>query len=110
MRKHNKGFIVNFSSIGGLCAFPALGFYNATKFAVEGLSEALAKEVAPLGIKVLLVAPSGVRIDWAGRAAAESAREIADYAATAGATRRERSEEHTSELQSLRHLVCRLLL
>jgi NAD(P)-dependent dehydrogenase (short-subunit alcohol dehydrogenase family) len=89
MRRQRSGHIVNFSSIGGLCAYPALGFYNATKFAVEGLSEALAKEVAPLGIKVLLVEPSGFRTDWAGRSAAESAREIADYAATAGATRRE---------------------
>ena len=89
LRRQRSGHIVNFSSIGGLCAYPALGFYNATKFAVEGLSEALAKEVAPLGIKVLLVEPSGFRTDWAGRSAAESAREIADYAATAGATRRE---------------------
>ena len=88
MRRQRSGHIVNFSSIGGLCAYPALGFYNATKFAVEGLSEALAKEAAPLGIKVLLVEPSGFRTDWAGRSAAESAREIADYAATAGATRR----------------------
>jgi len=88
MRRQRSGHIVNFSSIGGLCAYPALGFYNATKFAVEGLSEALGKEVAPLGIKVLLVEPSGFRTDWAGRSAAESAREIADYAATAGANRR----------------------
>ena len=88
MRRQRSGHIVNFSSIGGLCAYPALGFYNATKFAVEGLSEALGKEVAPLGIKVLLVEPSGFRTDWAGRSAAESAREIPDYAATAGANRR----------------------
>jgi NAD(P)-dependent dehydrogenase (short-subunit alcohol dehydrogenase family) len=88
LRRQRSGHIVNFSSIGGLVAYPALGFYNATKFAVEGLSEALAKEVAPLGIKVLLVEPSGFRTDWAGRSAAESAHEIADYASTAGATRR----------------------
>ena len=88
LRRQRSGHIVNFSSIGGLCAYPALGFYNATKFAVEGLSEALAKEVAPLGIKVLLVEPSGFRTDWAGRSAAESAREISDYAETAGANRR----------------------
>ena len=88
LRRQRSGHIVNFSSIGGLCAYPALGFYNATKFAVEGLSEALAKEVAPLGIKVLLVEPSGFRTDWAGRSAAESAREISDYAATAGSNRR----------------------
>jgi NAD(P)-dependent dehydrogenase (short-subunit alcohol dehydrogenase family) len=88
MRKQRKGFIVNFSSIGGLCSFPALGFYNATKFAVEGLSEALWQEVEPLGIKVMLVEPSGFRTDWAGRSANESKQLIADYAATAGVWRR----------------------
>lgn len=87
MRKLRKGFIVNFSSIGGLCSFPALGFYNATKFAVEGLSEALWQEVEPLGIKVMLVEPSGFRTDWAGRSANESKELIVDYAATAGAWR-----------------------
>jgi NAD(P)-dependent dehydrogenase (short-subunit alcohol dehydrogenase family) len=88
MRKQRKGFIVNFSSIGGLCSFPALGFYNATKFAVEGLSEALWQEVEPLGIKVMLVEPSGFRTDWAGRSANESKHLIVDYAVTAGAWRR----------------------
>ena len=87
MRKRRKGFIVNFSSIGGLRAFPALGYYNATKFAVEGLSEALWQEVEPLGIKVMLVEPSGFRTDWAGRSANESKRLIADYTETAGAVR-----------------------
>lgn len=87
MRKRRKGFIVNLSSIGGLCSFPAVGYYNATKFAVEGLSEALWQEVEPLGIKVMLVEPSGFRTDWAGRSANESKRQIDDYAATAGARR-----------------------
>jgi NADP-dependent 3-hydroxy acid dehydrogenase YdfG len=85
MRKRRKGFIVNFSSIGGLRSFPSVGYYNATKFAVEGLSEALWQEVEPLGIKVMLVEPSGFRTDWAGRSADESKRQIADYADTAGA-------------------------
>jgi NAD(P)-dependent dehydrogenase (short-subunit alcohol dehydrogenase family) len=89
MRKRRKGFIVNFSSIGGLRSFPAVGYYNATKFAVEGLSEALWQEVEPLGIKVMLVEPSGFRTDWAGRSANESRRQIDDYAATAGAWRRQ---------------------
>jgi len=88
MRKRHEGFIVNFSSIGGLRSFPALGYYNATKFAVEGLSEALWQEVEPLGIKVMLVEPSGFRTDWAGRSASESKRQIVDYAATAGAWRK----------------------
>ena len=89
MRKRRRGFIVNFSSIGGLRSFPSVGYYNATKFAVEGLSEALWQEVEPLGIKVMLVEPSGFRTDWAGRSANESNRQIADYAATAGAWRKQ---------------------
>lgn len=84
MRERRKGMIVNMSSIGGLRGFPALGFYNATKFAVEGLSEALAQEVEPMGIKVLLVEPSGFQTDWAGRSANETKNPIADYATTAG--------------------------
>lgn len=87
MRHLRKGSIVNFSSIGGLVSFPATGYYHATKFAVEGLSEALWQEVEPLGIKVMLVEPSGFRTDWAGRSANESKRQIDDYAATAGARR-----------------------
>ena len=83
MRKRRNGFIVNLSSIGGLRSFPALGYYNSTKFAVEGLSEALWQEVEPLGIKVMLVEPSGFRTDWAGRSANETQHQIADYADTA---------------------------
>jgi len=83
MRKRRKGYIVNLSSIGGLRSFPALGYYNSTKFAVEGLSEALWQEVEPLGIKVMLVEPSGFRTDWAGRSANETEHQIADYADTA---------------------------
>jgi NAD(P)-dependent dehydrogenase (short-subunit alcohol dehydrogenase family) len=88
MRARRRGHVVNISSIGGLRAFPAVGFYNATKFAVVGLSEALAQEVAPLGIRVTIVEPSGFRTDWAGRSADEAPAEIADYAETAGANRR----------------------
>jgi len=83
MRKRRKGFIVNLSSIGGLRSFPALGYYNSTKFAVEGMSEALWQEVEPLGIKVMLVEPSGFRTDWAGRSANETKHPIEDYAGTA---------------------------
>ena len=75
--------MVNISSVGGIAAFPSLSFYNATKFAVEGLSEALSQEVAPLGIKVLLVEPGPFRTDWAGRSANEAAHGIADYKETA---------------------------
>ena len=87
MRARRSGHVVNISSIGGLRAFPAVGYYNATKFAVEGYSEALALEVKPLGIHVTIVEPSGFRTDWAGRSANEAPQTIADYAETAGKNR-----------------------
>jgi NAD(P)-dependent dehydrogenase (short-subunit alcohol dehydrogenase family) len=89
MRKHRRGHIINISSICGLAPFASLGYYCGAKFAVEGLSECLAIEVGPLGIKVTLVEPSAFRTDWAGRSANEVSVEIPDYAATAGALRRQ---------------------
>src|SRR6202012_4881488 len=83
MRKQRSGHIVNIASIGGLVGFPAVGYYNATKFAVDGFSDALSKETAPLGIKVTVVCPSGFRTDWAGRSANNSKIVIDDYKATA---------------------------
>jgi short-subunit dehydrogenase len=85
MRKRRSGTIVNISSVGGIIAFPALSFYNASKFAVEALSEALSQEVAPLGLKVLLVEPGPFRTDWAGRSANEAPHTISDYDETSKA-------------------------
>jgi NAD(P)-dependent dehydrogenase (short-subunit alcohol dehydrogenase family) len=87
MRQRRRGCIVNLSSLAGLRGMPALGQYNATKFAVEGLSQALQQEVEPLGIRVMVVEPSGFRTDWAGRSAHESQHQIDDYMATAGNVR-----------------------
>ncbi|MCC8425575.1 oxidoreductase [Mucilaginibacter sp. UR6-11] len=87
MRARRSGHIVNIASIGGLVGFPGVGFYNATKFAVDGYSEALAKETAPLGIKVTVVNPSGFRTDWAGRSANNSKIVIDDYKDTAEANK-----------------------
>jgi NAD(P)-dependent dehydrogenase (short-subunit alcohol dehydrogenase family) len=87
MRKRGRGHIVNISSMGGLVGFPGVGYYNATKFAVEGMSEALAKETAPLGIKVTIVEPGPFRTDWAGRSLKTPRQAIADYAQSAGARR-----------------------
>ncbi|MHC6226331.1 oxidoreductase [Pseudomonas sp. X10] len=84
MRARRSGQIVNISSVGGIAAFPALSFYNASKFAVEAISESLSQEVAPLGIKVLVVEPGPFRTDWAGRSANEAPHSIADYHGTAG--------------------------
>jgi len=87
MRAQGAGAIVNLSSMGGVIGFPGIGYYNATKFAVEGLSEAMAKELAPLGIKVVIVEPGPFRTDWAGRSLKVPKRGIAAYADTAIARR-----------------------
>jgi NAD(P)-dependent dehydrogenase (short-subunit alcohol dehydrogenase family) len=87
MRKRRAGTIVNISSIGGYVGFPGVGYYNATKFAVEGLTEALAKECEPLGIRAIIVEPGPFRTDWAGRSLKAPKIAIADYTATAGVRR-----------------------
>jgi NAD(P)-dependent dehydrogenase (short-subunit alcohol dehydrogenase family) len=87
MRAQKSGAIVNISSQGGFIGFPGTGYYNATKFAVEGLSEALAKEVAPFGIRVLIVEPGPFRTDWGGRSLKTPQRSIDAYADTAIARR-----------------------
>jgi NAD(P)-dependent dehydrogenase (short-subunit alcohol dehydrogenase family) len=87
MRARARGHIINISSIGGLVANPASGYYCATKFAVEGLSEALAKEVAPLGIRVTIIEPGPFRTDFQGRSMHPVKRTIDAYAGTAGARR-----------------------
>ena len=84
LRKQRSGHIINLSSIGGLVASPGIGFYNATKFAVEGLSEALAAELAPLGIHVTIVEPGPFRTDFLGRSGVVAKDRIADYDGTAG--------------------------
>jgi NAD(P)-dependent dehydrogenase (short-subunit alcohol dehydrogenase family) len=91
MRARRRGHIVNISSVAGRMAQPGSGYYAATKFAVGGLSDALRKEVAPLGIRVTVVEPGGFRTDFAGRSLKQSRRTIDDYASTAGARRKENS-------------------
>ena len=87
MRAQRSGHIINIASIAGLVGYPAVGYSNATKFAVDGFSESLSKEVAPLGIKVTIISLSGFRTDWAGRSANTSKIVIDDYAATAGSNK-----------------------
>lgn len=87
MRARRAGRIVNVSSFGGLAAFAATGYYHATKFALEGLSESLAAEVAPLGIAVTIVEPGGLRTQWAGASMRQSPVRLDDYEQTAGKRR-----------------------
>ena len=89
MRNRGAGTIVNISSIAGRVSQPGSGYYSATKFALEGASDALAKEVGPLGIRVIVVEPGGFRTDFAGRSLTQSAQPIGDYADTAGKRRKE---------------------
>ena len=87
MRARRSGCIVNISSIGGLASFPGTGYYHATKYAVEGLSDSLAQELAPLGVRVIIVEPGPFRTNWAGGSLKKSVTRIADYDATAGSRR-----------------------
>ena len=79
MRRRKRGHIINITSVGGYLALPGLSAYHGTKFALEGISESLAHEVAGLGIKVTAVAPGAFRTDWAGRSMVRAERSIADY-------------------------------
>lgn len=87
MRNEKNGHIVQISSHGGIKAFAGFGTYNASKFALEGFSEALAQEVEPLGIKVLIVEPGPFRTNFAGSGLGEAKKVIDDYSDTAGAFR-----------------------
>jgi NAD(P)-dependent dehydrogenase (short-subunit alcohol dehydrogenase family) len=87
MRKQHAGHIVNITSVGGLIGNPGSGYYGASKFAVEGLSEALGAETAELGIKVIAVEPGPFRTDWAGRSLKQTKTPIDAYDTIAGQRR-----------------------
>ena len=85
MRARRRGHVLNVTSVAGFMGFPGSAYYAASKHAVEGWSDALAIEGAPLGIKVTCVEPGPFRTDWAGRSLKQTPNKIADYAETAGA-------------------------
>ena len=87
MRARRNGHVVNITSVGGLVGNPGSGYYAASKFALEGLGEALARETEGLGIKVTNVEPGPFRTDWAGRSLKQAREPIADYDAIAGRRR-----------------------
>jgi NAD(P)-dependent dehydrogenase (short-subunit alcohol dehydrogenase family) len=89
MRERRSGHIINITSMGGLVGNPSAGYYAATKFAVEGLSESLAKEIEPLGIRVTAIEPGPFRTDWAGRSLKLANSSIPDYSETADARKRQ---------------------
>ena len=85
MRARRSGHVINISSMTGLVANPPNAYYSSTKFALEALTEALAKEVGPLGIKVTAIEPGAFRTDWAARSMQESSPPIGDYDDNVGA-------------------------
>lgn len=94
LRAQRSGHILNISSHGGFFGLPGFGLYNASKFALEGLSEAIAGELAPLGIKVTIVEPGPFRTEFAGPSMVVAATQIPDYDATAGAFRARMAAVH----------------
>lgn len=87
LRGSRDGRVVNFSSVGGIAGRAGFGLYNGTKFAVEGISEALAQELEPFGVKVIIVEPGAFRTDFLGRSIATTAIKLPEYAETVGRTR-----------------------
>jgi short-subunit dehydrogenase len=99
MRVRRSGTIVNMSSVGGFVAWAGWGVYAATKFALEGLSEAMRGELLPLGIRVIIVEPGAFRTDFLDASSlARTGREIEDYSVTVGKTRQWSDEtNHTQQ-------------
>ncbi|MBX5151868.1 MULTISPECIES: oxidoreductase [Rhizobium] len=94
MRRRRAGHIINITSMGGFITMPGIAYYCGSKFALEGVSEVLAKEVKDFGISVTAVAPGSFRTDWAGRSMVRSGRNIADYDALFDPIRRAREEKN----------------
>lgn len=98
MRARREGHILNITSMGGFITLPGIAYYCGSKFALEGISEVLGKEVAALGIRVTAVAPGSFRTDWAGRSMVRSPRTIADYDALFDPIRQRRLEVSGKQL------------
>ena len=92
MRQRRSGHIINITSMAGYISMPGISFYSGSKFALEGISEALSAEVEGLGIKVTAIAPGSFRTEWAGRSMVRSGRFIADYDAVFDPVRERRRQ------------------
>jgi NAD(P)-dependent dehydrogenase (short-subunit alcohol dehydrogenase family) len=98
MRERRRGHILNITSMGGHITMPGIAYYCGSKFALEGISEALGKEVKPLGIAVTAVAPGSFRTDWAGRSMTRTPRSIPAYDAIFDPIRKAREEKSGNQL------------
>ncbi|NID05700.1 oxidoreductase [Luteibacter jiangsuensis] len=97
-RARRRGHIVNITSMGGYITMPGIAYYCGSKFALEGVSEVLGKELRPFGVYVTAVAPGSFRTDWAGRSMRRTPRTIADYDALFDPIRRAREEVSGKQL------------
>ncbi|MBN3838590.1 oxidoreductase [Burkholderia sp. Ac-20349] len=93
MRERRRGRILNITSMGGHITMPGIAYYCGSKFALEGISESVGKELEPFGIAVTAVAPGSFRTDWAGRSMMRTPRSIADYDALFDPIRQAREEK-----------------
>jgi NAD(P)-dependent dehydrogenase (short-subunit alcohol dehydrogenase family) len=98
MRKRRAGHILNITSMGGFITMPGISYYCGSKFALEGISETVAREVRPFGVFVTAVAPGSFRTDWAGRSMIRTPRSIADYDAVFDPVRKAREEKSGKQL------------
>ncbi|WP_059411856.1 oxidoreductase [Cupriavidus basilensis] len=98
MRERRRGHIINITSMGGFITMPGIAYYCGSKFALEGISEAVGKEVKDFGIAVTAVAPGSFRTDWAGRSMIRTPRSIPDYDALFDPVRQAREEKSGKQL------------
>lgn len=98
MRSRRRGHILNITSMGGFITMPGIAYYCGSKFALEGISEVLGKEVKPFNVHVTAVAPGSFRTDWAGRSMSRSPRSISDYDALFDPIRNARVEKSGQQL------------
>lgn len=98
MRQRRRGHIINITSMGSFITLPGISYYCGSKFALEGISETLSKELAPFNIHVTAVAPGSFRTDWAGRSMVRSARSIPGYDVLFDPIRRAREEKSGKQL------------
>ncbi|HGE8464068.1 oxidoreductase [Serratia nevei] len=98
MRQHRRGHIINITSMGSFITLPGISYYCGSKFALEGISETLSKELAPFNLHVTAVAPGSFRTDWAGRSMVRSPRCLPDYDALFEPVRQARQEKSGKQL------------
>ncbi|HID3656491.1 oxidoreductase [Serratia marcescens] len=98
MRQRRRGHIINITSMGSFITLPGISYYCGSKFALEGISETLSKELAPFNLHVTAVAPGSFRTDWAGRSMVRSPRRLPDYDALFEPVRQARQEKSGKQL------------